>query len=92
MAIEFLQAQKRQRYLILILTLAICGIILVVWLGFFRGPGPVVPVSPPTAIQPEIEINWDVLTDPKLEALKIFEQVPALKDEVGRENPFTSYK
>lgn len=92
MAIEFLQAQKKQRYLILILTLVICAILLVVWLGFFRAPAPVVPVSLPKATQPKIEINWDALKDTKLEALKIFEQVPTLKDKVGRENPFTSYK
>lgn len=92
MAIEFLQAQKKQRYLILILTLAICTILLVVWLGFFRGSAAVVPVSSPQTNQPKIEINWDVLKDTKLEALKGFEQVPALKDEVGRENPFTPYK
>ncbi len=91
MAIEFLQAQKKQRYLILILTLIICGILLVVWLGFFRTPAPVVPVFLPQAIQPTIEINWETLNDTKLEALKAFEQIPALKDDTGRENPFTPY-
>ena len=91
MAIEFLQAQKKQRYMMLILTFTICGILLVVWLGFFRQPAPVVPVSTPTSIQPKIEINWDVLADEKLEALKTFERIPELKEEVGRENPFTDY-
>jgi len=91
MAIEFLQAQKKQRYLILILTLAICAILLVIWLGFFRTPAPVVPVSSPMVAQPKIEINWDVLKDTKLEALKTFEQIPDLKGKAGRENPFTSY-
>ncbi|KKS91520.1 MAG: hypothetical protein UV65_C0004G0010 [Parcubacteria group bacterium GW2011_GWF2_43_11] len=90
MAIEFLQAQKRQRYLILILTLAICSILLVVWLGFFRNSAPG-PTSFPTATPPTIEINWNALKDTKLEALKSFEQVPPMEDGVGRENPFTSY-
>jgi len=92
MAIEFIQAQKKQRYLILILTLTICAILLVVWLGFFRTPAAVVPVSAPPVIYPKIEINWSALEDKKLEELKAFEQIPALEDEVGRENPFTPYK
>lgn len=58
MAIDFLQAQKKQRYLILILTLVICATLLIVWLGFFRSSASVVPVSLPTAIQPKIEINF----------------------------------
>ncbi|MFH1575368.1 MAG: hypothetical protein ABIB55_00280 [Candidatus Nealsonbacteria bacterium] len=91
MAIEFLQAQKKQRYLILILTLAICATLLVVWIGFFKTPAVVAPVFLPQAVQPKIGINWDVLKDTKLEALQNFEQTPALEDEVGRENPFTPY-
>lgn len=91
MAIDFLQAQKKQRYLIIILTLAICAILFVVWLGFFKSPAPVVPGSFPQVIKPKIEINWDVLKDTKLEELQIFQQIPALKDKAGRKNPFISY-
>jgi len=91
MAIEFLQAQKKQRYLILILTLIICATLLVVWLGFFQGAAPVAPVSLPAAVQPEIEINWDVLQDEALAELKSFEEIPALEEKAGRKNPFTSY-
>lgn len=91
MAIEFIRAQKRQRYLILILTLIICAILLVVWLGFFRTPAPAIPVSSPTVAQPKIEINWNVLKDAGLEELKSFNQIPALKNKVGRENPFATY-
>ena len=90
MAIEFLQAQKRQRYLILILTLVICGILLVVWLGFFKKPA-AAPIYLPVIVPPKIEINWDVLKDEALAELQSFKQIPALKDEVGRENPFTPY-
>jgi len=86
MAIEFLQAQKRQRYLI------ICATLLVVWLGFFRTPAAVAPASLPLAAPPKIEINWDALKDAKLEALESFLQIPPLKDKAGRANPFTSYK
>lgn len=91
MSIEFLQAQKRQRYLILILTLIICAVLFIVWLGFFRTPAPVIPASSPTITPPQIEINWGVLKDTKLEELDGFSQIPPLKDKAGRENPFTPY-
>ncbi len=61
MPIEFLQAQKKQRYLILILTFIICAILLVVWLGFFKTPAPVVNVSSPMTVHPKIEINFGLL-------------------------------
>lgn len=91
MAIKFLQAQKRQRYLILILTLTICAILLVVWFSFLRGPAPVVPASPPQVVQPKIDINWNVLQDENLKELNNFSQISAFKDKVGRKNPFTVY-
>lgn len=91
MAIEFLKAQKRQRYLILILTLAICAILLVVWWGFLRTPAPAMPVASSLLDQPKIEINWATLKDAGLGELKIFEQIPAFEDKAGRGNPFTSY-
>ncbi|MFH1780690.1 MAG: hypothetical protein ABH841_01680 [Candidatus Nealsonbacteria bacterium] len=92
MANEFLQAQKKQRYLILILALVICSIVAVIWFGFFQAPAPVVQVLSPAMVHSDIDINWDVLEDAKLEALKSFEQIPAIKDEIGRENPFIPYK
>jgi len=91
MAIEFLQAQKKQRYMMLILTFTICAILLVVWMGFFRGEEPIAPVSTSTFIQSEVEINWEALSDEKIEALKTFERIPELKGDVGRENPFANY-
>jgi len=91
MAIEFIQAQKRQRYLILIFTLIICAIILIVWLGFLRSPTSTVPVSSTAMVHPKIEINWDILKDTKLKNLQVFQQVPVLKDKTGRQNPFAPY-
>jgi len=91
MAIEFIQAQKKQRYLILILTLVICAILLVVWQGFFRQPAPLIPVSSPAVAPSKIEINLEALKDTKIGELKIFEQIPAFAGEVGREDPFTPY-
>ena len=92
MAIEFIQTQKRQRYLILILTLVISAILLVVWQGFFREPAPSTTTSLPAVAPSKIEINLEVLKDIKLGELKIFEQVPAFEDEVvGRKDPFTPY-
>lgn len=92
MAIEFIQAQKKQRYLILILTLVICATLLVIWQGFFQEPAPAIPTPVLPEVAPaKIEINLGILDDQKLANLKIFEQISTTTDEIGRENPFAPY-
>ncbi len=61
MAINFLQSQKKQRYLILILALAICVVLFVVWQSFFRGVASVVPASSSMLNQLKIEINFGLI-------------------------------
>lgn len=89
MAIEFLQAQKRQRYLLLILALAICGILAVVWLGFLRGQAPAVQVSPSPATHPKIDIDFGLLKKDLVVAAPVFSaeltanpSAPALNQKV----------
>lgn len=91
MAIEFLQAQKKQRYLILILTLAICVVLFMVWQFFLKAPAPAAPVASSQPAPPKIEIKWDVLKDTKLRDMKAFEQIPGFGTTTGRTNPFTPY-
>lgn len=90
MAVDFVKTKKRQRYLLVILVLAIIAILLVIWQGFFQKPAViVVPLSPQKT--PEIEINLGLLQDPEVEALKLFESISPFSGEIGRENPFISY-
>ena len=90
MAVNFVQTQKRQRYLILILALIICAILVVVWQGFSRRETSVAPVSPPVTPL-KIKINLELLKDARLEKLEVFEPIPVLEKQSGRKNPFTPY-
>ena len=36
----------------------------------------------------EIKINFDVLKNPKLKDLDLYEEIQPLKDGIGRENPY----
>ena len=91
MAITFLQAKKRQRYLVLTLALAIFVILIIVWQSFLKGKeAPVNPLVPLLAPQ-KVLIDWQTLKDPKIAALQTFEQILPFEDEVGRENPFIPY-
>lgn len=95
MAIDFLQAQKKQRNMIIILIAVVCITLLVFWYGFLRQSAPPAPAAPSekggSPVQSKIEINFGVLEGAALEALQDFEGIPALKDEAGRENPFAPY-
>jgi hypothetical protein len=92
MAITFLQEKSRQKHLFLILVLVIFGIILIVWWGFFRGNEKIPSGLVPTFLTPkEISIDWEVLKNPQLDELEVFEEISPLSGESGRENPFTPY-
>ncbi|OGZ24419.1 MAG: hypothetical protein A2896_01270 [Candidatus Nealsonbacteria bacterium RIFCSPLOWO2_01_FULL_43_32] len=91
MAITFLQAKKRQRYLIVILGLLVFVSLIIVWQGLARRGGE---TPAPLSITPEpkeIIINWSVLQDPHLEGLQIFETIAPFEGAVGRKNPFIPY-
>ena len=91
MAITFLQAKKRQRYLVLTLALTIFVILIIVWQGFLKGKEvparTLVPFLPPE----KVLIDWQTLKDPQVAALQTFEQILPFEGEVGRENPFIPY-
>ena len=91
MAINFLQAKKRQRNMMLLLAMVICAILLVIWFGFFRESAPSSPYVAPITSSSKIKIDWETLQAPELEALKTFELVSPFENEAGRENPFTPY-
>lgn len=88
MPITLFQTRKRQRYLILVLIAIIPVIFLVLWYGFFIKEKAFLPESLELK---RIEIGWEVLKDPRLEALQSFEEIVPFGEEVGRENPFVPY-
>jgi hypothetical protein len=89
MAITFTQEKKKQRYMILILAVAILAGLGVIWWGFFSAPPE--EAAPPTLTFKKVQINFDILNREDLKNLMSFERVPPLEMEVGRENPFLRY-
>jgi sensor domain CHASE-containing protein len=87
------QEKKKQKYLMAILGLVIVFIIFIVWWGFLKG-GKEAPISEEVAVSPsfkKVKIDWELLKNPQLDELQLFEEIPPYEDEIGRENPFMSY-
>lgn len=93
MAITITQERKKQRYLMLALALVICGIIFMVWWGFFRGEEEVaMPLNQPIIYAPpQVAINWQLLKDIRGQFIRPFEEISEFKGEFGRTNPFMPY-
>lgn len=96
MAFTFLQQKKKQKKLILILVAVTCAILVVVWQGFLKEEKPVLPSITEVPTTPKIEINWQILKDPRLEKLQPFEKIKPFEEitpegEIGRENPFVPF-
>lgn len=87
MALTFIEPKKRQKYLIFILIVVILGIVFLVWNYFL-----VKPSLPPQPVQPpEIKINFEILKNPVLDELQLFEGISPFEEEIGRDNPFIPY-
>jgi len=88
MAITFGPHREKEKRMLLIaiIAMAIGGIIIGVILS--RKSAPLfLEVSKPRAP----EINWETLSDPRLEKLQPLKEIPPFTEEVGRENPFLPY-
>lgn len=95
MAITFTQEENKQKNLLLIFLALILIIFLIFYFGylkkekisFFKGSE----ISP-SNLPRKFEINFEVLKNPILKKLQIFEKIEPVKpEEVGRENPFLPY-
>lgn len=92
MAITFTQERKKQKYLMFALILTVLAILLIIWWGFFLRKTSQSFEQPASTFTPaKIEIDWQTLKDPSLQALKSWEEIPSLEEETGRENPFIPY-
>jgi len=88
MALTFIEPKKRQKYLIFILIVVIFAIAFLAWNYFLVKPK----IPPPQPVQPaEIKINFEILKNPILDELQLFEEISPFEEEIGRENPFTPY-
>lgn len=93
MAVNFVQQKKKQKYLLYIVGIVIIITIIVLWFGYFREPETVLPAEGPDtgAAVRKITINLEVLKNPLLERLELFEDIPDFEGQKGRVNPFLPY-
>lgn len=94
MAIKFVEAKKRQKYLILVFVAVALISAVVLWQGYFKKEEPVSPT--PGFFFKEVKIDFGVLESPVLKELQSFEEISLegllpLETNIGRENPFLSY-
>lgn len=88
MAIKFGAHHKKEKTLLLIgiIAFAIGGVIVSFLIGQQNfAPLVLKPVKP---LEPKM--NWDILSDTRLEKLQPLQEIPVLKGEPGRDNPFLS--
>ncbi|MCK4454367.1 hypothetical protein KAU51_03470 [Candidatus Parcubacteria bacterium] len=91
MAINFTgEKQKRLKYLVVILIVLVVVTLFVFSKSFFVKES----VTPSQKVfqLKTVKINFDVLKDPFLEELQVFEEISYPEEmEIGRENPFIPY-
>jgi len=90
MAITFLDERKRQTYLIFILPIIVVAIFLILMFNYFSNAE----LTPQTSlVKPsKVQIDWEILKDSRLQNLLNFEEISAITEKIGRDNPFSSYK
>lgn len=88
MVLPFFQTRKRQQYLSWILAIAI--LVGALWFGRNYLVKPIPPPPPPPK-EKKVEINLEILKNPAIQELSIFEEIPPFEGETGRENPFLPY-
>ena len=86
MAIKFGAHHKREKtlFLVIIVALAMGGVVI----SFFIGQQNIVPLvlKPVKPLEPNI--NWNILSDARLDKLQPLQDIPALEGKPGRDNPF----
>lgn len=87
MAINFINKDNKQKYLIGLLAIILVGIIFV-----WKKDAIFSTIAPPsTPFQPQqIQINFNVLKSPILSGLQPYGQIPAFSGQPGQEDPFVT--
>lgn len=101
MAITVDKEEKKQKKLLIVAALIIVAALVLLWWSFGgNGGGGQEALEAPelsfdmggqAAIpQMQAEINWEIIEDPLVKALKQFERIGPFEGEAGRDNPFLS--
>ena len=96
------QEKKKQQMMIVVIIVMIIGIVFTLWWGYFRRG------TPPTfsdmvnnyslsVSTPEIKLNFDILSDPRVQKLQSYQEITFSEEEatgtvkIGRNNPFIPF-
>jgi len=99
MAIVFVQQNKKQKVLLLVLILSLVAIAAVIWYGFFRNERPAADIyleENVNLVEEDIKIDFKVLENPLLKELQPYSEIQPLGSDgstgsQGRQNPFLPY-
>lgn len=92
MAITITQEKKKQKYMLLILAVVTFGILVIIWMGFFRKDEASAPAPNVSAYAvPNINIDWQMLDKLSEKPSIPFETIKVFEGSFGRSNPFTPY-
>ena len=89
--------QKKQQKLIIVLVAVVLIAVAVLYFGFRREktPADIDQIednsSAGSQSAQKIDLDADFLKDPQYQALKVYGNLPANREEVGRQNPFVPY-
>lgn len=88
MAVDFVQKNKKQKYLfITVIVLAVVTFV-ILWFGYFNKAEELPNVESIYINKKNIKIRYEILESPILKELAPFESAPPYEGELGRENPF----
>jgi hypothetical protein len=92
MAVDFIKQKEKQKKLVSLVVVVIIITGLILWFGYFRDSDQgVEEAMPSVSTIREIKVNFDILDQPFLEEIIVFEEIPPFEGEAGRENPFLPY-
>jgi hypothetical protein len=89
MAITIFKEKTKQKYLLVLLGVAVLGAIFLVWQRFFQKPSTSSSLPLPAE---EIKINFSVLENPFVKELQPFPEIPPFEGQIGRVNPLAPYQ
>jgi len=91
MVIQALKKGEKQTLLVIIFAIIVFLIIIVIFFGLIKGEKVTTPSGAiPAYISKTIKIDFEILKNPDLKKLQMFEQIN-LPETKGRDNPFTPY-
>lgn len=88
MAVDFVQKNRKQKYLLFIVVGLAVVTFIILWFGYFNKAEELPGQESVYIIKKNIRIEYETLESPLLKELSPFESAPLYEGDMGRENPF----